>query len=231
MTWLIVALLGLLAMSASAKAPQPEPSSEDDEMSPKKRLYAMLRALPMLTEDQRLFVMLVAFGETGGTYKASAHNDTPSEVAASRKAMDNEDLTRRLLGCNAGGVDEWAIGSGGFGGRLVPYFGDDMLDVGLPCSPRGVFDPVLSLVSTILVAWKLQQTKGWARSAKTVANLRVGYYGLAYIDDVPPERREKYIRHAEEVHLPDGFVDVVLTEFPGPEMSRQIFSALASRPA
>jgi len=196
-------------------------------MSPKQHLWAMLRALPELTEDQRLFVMLVAHGETGGTYRSTAHNDTPSEVAASVKAWDNSpSLAQRLTACGAGGRDAWAIGSGGYGGRLVPYFGDDMLDAGLPCHPTGVFDPHLSLVSTIITAHKLQQLPAWQRSAHTVANLRVGYYGIGYMDDPPADRVAKYERHADDAHLGAGFVHRVLTEFPGPASGHTMLARL-----
>ena len=196
-------------------------------MSPKQHLWAMLRALPELTEDQRLFVMLVAHGETGGTYRSTAHNDTPSEVAASVKAWDkNPSLAQRLTACGAGGRDAWAIGSGGYGGRLVPYFGDDMLDAGLPCHPTGVFDPHLSLVSSIITAHKLQQLPAWQRSARTVANLRVGYYGPAYMDDPPADRVAKYERHADDAHLGAGFVDRVLPEFPGPASGHAMLARL-----
>lgn len=227
--WLIAGAVTLLAAStASASIDNNTDENDDVTNSPKAVLYAKLRALPQLTEDQRLFIMLVAYGETAATWKPTAWNNTPGEVEASQKAWDNNPkLARRLEQCGAGGRDAWALGSGGYGGRLIPYFGDDMLDIGgLPCSPRGVFDPDLSIVSTILTAWKLQQNAAWKNSAKTVGNLRVGYYGPGYMDDPPADRIAKYERHAEAVRLPPGFVQRVLPEFPGPDVSKSIYSIL-----
>lgn len=195
-------------------------------------LVAMLQSLSQLTEDQRNFALLVAYGETGGSWSPSAHNDTPSEVHASEKAWDNNaSLASRLLNCGHGGRDAWCIGSGGYGGRLVPYFGDDMLDAGVPCQPDGVFQKNTSLISLLITAWKLQQVKSWQRSAHTVANLRVGFYGLGYMDNVPDERREKYIAHAKKAGLPEGFVDRELTDFPGPAQWATMLKILEARDA
>lgn len=205
----------------------PSPSNDPAKSARKQMLWSMLRSLHQLTEDQRLFVMLVAYGETQGTWKSTSHNDTPSEVEASVKAWDAAPkLAARLTACKHGGKDAWAIGSGGYGGRLVPYFGQDMLDAKLPCDPQGVFEPKLSLLSSIITAHKLQQTSGWRKSAKMVKNLRAGYYGLGYIRKPPADRVEKYKRHAKAVGMSDTFVDQVLTEFPGPSQWVLIYQTL-----
>lgn len=240
MTGLILIALVLLAAGGSSKAADAPssgvPSQGGDKVERKKLLYAKLQQLP-LAESQRLFVMLVAYGETGGTWKATAHNNTASEVAASRKAWDNNaTLAAKLTALGHGGKDAWAIGSGGYGGRLVPYFGDDMLDAGLAslATPQGVFDPDLSIVSTILTCWKLQQTGGWAVNP-TVGNLRVGFYGPGYMGTHPPaDRIAKYKRHASEVGLDAGapnFVMSTLPMFPGPGSAAQLLGILRSSPA
>ena len=206
----------------------PVPSEPSSGGSNKAALYAMLRALPQLTEDQRLFIMLVAYGETGGTFRASAHNDTDSEVAASLKAWSNNPTLTAKLEANGIDRDQWAIGSGGYGGRLVPYFGDDMLDAKLydAVRPQLVFDPVYSLLSSLIVAWKLQQGSKWKNSDRTVKNLRAGYYGLAYIANPPADRIAKYRKHAEAVGLSPNFVDTVLPTFPSPAKAKAMLAIL-----
>lgn len=190
--------------------------------SPKQHLYAMLRAIPELTEDQRLFIVFVAHGETGATYKPTAHNDTTSEVNASRKAWANSpSLAERLRMYSGLGVDAWAIGSGGYGGRLFPYFGDDMLDAwpGAAVTPVMLFQPLPSLASSLITAHKLQQLPGWKNSDHTAGALRIGYYGIAYMDDpLPPERRSKYLRHLRDSGIGEPFLGHVIPEFPPPRV-------------
>lgn len=195
-------------------------------MTPKQQLWAMLEALPMLSDDQRLYIVLVAHGETAATYLPTAHNDTPDEVAASERAWDSNPQLAQRLEKTGHPRAAWTIGSGGYGGRLVPYYGDDMLDAGLPCAPAGVFEPRTSLISSIVTAHKLQRLPAWRRSARRVANLRAGYYGLAYIVAPPIERVKKYSRHAAAALLPTGFVDRPLDEFPGPSQGRRMLACL-----
>ena len=169
--------------------------------------------------------MLVAYGESRGS--PTAHNDTSSEIAASEKAWDKyTGLRTYLLGCGLGGRAEWAIGSGGYFGRLVPYFGDDMRAIGC-VGPRDVFDPLLSIVSGILTAYKLQQWDSW-KANPTVGTLRTGWGWPANMSDPPPEKLAKYIKHAKKVGLPPDFVSRTLTLFPGPSKARAILARLKS---
>lgn len=197
--------------------------------SAKVRLYDMLRALPELTEDQRLYIMLTAYGETGGSFRPTAHNDTPSEVAASQAAWDNNPtLAAKLVNCGHGGEDAWAIGSGGYGGRLVPYFGNDMIRGSLTCDPKLVFEARHSLLSAIITAYYMQQTWQYKASAKTVKNLRAGFYGLAYIKNPPADRIAKYKKHAAAIGLPESFVDRPLTTFPPPSKAKTMMQRLVN---
>lgn len=219
--------IGALEEIRSSTPDTPPPPKPSTGGSHKQKLWSMLRALPELTEDQRLFIMLVAYGETGGTFRATAHNDLPSEVLASVKAWDNNPtLAAKLVNCGAGGRDSWAIGSGGYGGRLGPYFGNDMLRARLECNPELLFDPIHSLISALVTAHYIQKGPHWKASAKTVKNLRAGYYGLAYIKNPPADRIEKYRKHAQAVGMSPDFVDVKLTDFPSPAAARNMVARL-----
>lgn len=199
----------------------PKPQLGD---SPKVVLWKMLRACVVLTEDQRLTVILIAHGETGATYRSTAHNDTASEVSASVKAWDhNPALAEKLLAQGHGGRVAWCNGSGGYGGRLQPYFGDDMLDMGMAADPALLFSRVPSLLSTLVTCWKLQQTGAWERSDHTVGALRIGFYGPGMMDEpLPTDRREKYVRHARDSGVGIGLVDRVLPTFPAPSIVAQL---------
>jgi hypothetical protein len=171
--------------------------------------------------------MLVAYGETGATYKATAWNKTASEVQASRDAWNGSpSLAADLLACGHGGIDAWAIGSGGEGGRLVPLFGRDMLRGGLTCDPQLVFDMDHSIVSLIINAHALQQWDSWHASDHTVGALRVGYYGPGLMDNPPADRIAKYERHAKAFGAPGGaaFVRVQLAEFPSPSHAPEMLA-------
>lgn len=229
-TWGIggLAFAGLVA-ALSSDGDELDDENPDDgltTMTRKQTLYAKLGLLSQVEEDQRLFVMLVAYGETGGTWKSTAHNDTPSEVEASRDAWDGNPTLAAKIVAKGFTRDQVAIGSGGYGGRLVPYFCDDMLDAKLPVNPRGVFDPNLSIVSTIIACHKLQQWRQWRDGGGTVAALRGGFWWPAKMDDLPADRIAKYRRHAEAVHLPADFVDRELAEFPGPSQGAAMLATL-----
>lgn len=206
-----------------------EPPPSVNGGSKKALLWRMLEALPELNDAQRKFIMLVAYGETGGSFRSTAHNDTASEVAASVAAWDNNpSLATKLVNCGHGGKAAWAIGSGGYGGRLGPYFGNDMLRGGLTCSPSLLFEPKHSLLSSLITAWALQQQNQWKASAKTAKNLRAGYYGLAYMRNPPADRIAKYRKHSAAVGFSPDFVDQVIPTFPSPNKAKTMLARLAN---
>jgi hypothetical protein len=222
----VIAILGgaaivgvaLTAGGSDASAPTLDDTKDDGTMSPKKVLYEKLRSLPELHEMHRLFVMLTAYGETGGTFRPTAHNDTPSEVAASAAAYDNNPNLRAKLEQCGYGRSAWVIGSGGYGGRLVPYFGDDMFDIFGKCvHPTKVFDANYSIISTLKVCYTLQHTTAFSKDP-TVKRLRLGFYGLGAMQDDPSDDDEqrfaKYAKHAEAVGLGASFVNQVIPPFP-----------------
>lgn len=176
-------------------------------MSNKVRLYSQLRALPMLTEDQRLFLMLVAHGES--RYNPRAHNDSPSEVRASARAYDR--IADRFAACDRG-RDQYTIGSAGRFGRLVPYFADDLRDV-VPCiDPLAIFDGLHDIASAIATARGLQGYPTWQG---TVVSLRAGWATPGWLDAPPPDKVAKWTRHASEAGLPPDFLTRSLDRFPG----------------
>lgn len=183
-------------------------------MQNRQQLETDLAKLP-LSETQQRFIVLVAYNETAATFSPTAHNDTASEVEASRRAWDAlpEHAQTRLL--KHATAAQWSIGSGGFGGRLVPYYGTDALALGLPVRPDAVFERVPSLLSAIYVAHRLQRTPFFLRGPRTVGSLRVGYYGVRLMAAPPADRIAKYRRQAGDL-WPGGesFVDGAIDPFP-----------------
>lgn len=200
--------LGVVAVAASSGSnsggttPTPTPGG----MTRKQRLYAQLESLPMLDEDQRLFLMLVAYGESG--FSPTAHNKSGGEVDASARAYDR--IREHFASCPFTRA-QYAIGSGGRFGRLVPYYCNDLRDV-VPCiDPQTIFDGVHDIASAIATAHALQ---GYASWQGTVVSLRAGWATPGWMDAPPASKVEKWTRHANEVHLPAGFVNKTLARFP-----------------
>ena len=184
----------------------PTPTPGGGTMTRKQRLYAQLESLPMLDEDQRLFLMLVAYGESG--FSPTAHNKSGGEVSASERAFDR--IRERFASCPFT-REQYAIGSGGRFGRLVPYFCNDLRDV-VPCiDPQAIFDGVHDIASAIATAHALQ---GYASWQGTVVSLRAGWATPGWMDAPPAAKVEKWTRHANEVGLPAGFVNKTLARFP-----------------
>ena len=115
-----LAAFGVASIAAGDDSPPPSPGGGgigggSMQGTDKQKLYAQLEALPMLDEDQRLFLMLVAHGES--RYHPRAHNDSESERDASAKAYDR--IAARFSGCGRT-REQYAIGSVGRFQRLAP---------------------------------------------------------------------------------------------------------------
>lgn len=211
MGWGPVVLLalgvGVLASSSGESSTTPTPTpTPSGTMTRKQRLYAQLESLPMLDEDQRLFLMLVAYGESG--FSPTAHNKSGGEVSASERAFDR--IADRFAACGRP-KSAYTIGSGGRFGRLVPYFCNDLRSV-VPCiDPQSIFDGVHDIASAIATAHALQ---GYASWQGTVVSLRAGWATPGWMDAPPASKVEKWTRHANEVGLPAGFVNRSLARFP-----------------
>lgn len=220
----VIATVWTIAKAATGNAAPAQPSGGTDTpvpmddpatMTKKQRLYAQLRSLPELTEDQRLFLMLVAHGESG--YSPTAFNDSAGEADAARRAYER--IKDRFASC-PWPASVYTTGSGGRFGRLVPYYANDLRGV-VPCiDPRSISDGVTDIVSAIANAHALQGYSSWQGN---VASLRAGWATPGWMKSPPPEKVEKWRRHAREAGLmgpppADGglFVDRTLTRFPGP---------------
>ncbi len=207
---------------ASAKPPTDVPTG--GPMSAKQRLYAQLRAIAELTEDQRLFLMLVAHGESN--YHASAFNKSAGEAAAAGKAYDR--IAAELGACGRPRA-EYVRGSGGRFGRLVPYYVHDLRNVVHCIDPATIGDGLHDIVSAIANAHALQ---GYASWNGLVSGLRGGWGTIAWLDAPPPDKVAKWRRHATEAHLMgagvDGgaFLDRPLADFPGPSQLPTILGEL-----
>ena len=167
-----------------------------------------LARLP-LTASQRDMLTLIAYGESH--FNLAAHNDSAGEVAASWRAYRRVD--ERLAGCGFR-PEDYAIGSGGYFGRLVPYFADDLRGV-VPCvNPQAVFSNAAAVfISGIRNCGRLQRYQSW-RDDPTAVRLRAGFLSLRAMADVPPDRAQKYARHAREAGLPPTFINGRVDVFP-----------------
>jgi hypothetical protein len=209
---LAVAGVALLAFGGGAHAVTP---TNGGNVTNKKRLYDQLRALPMLDEDQRLFLMLVAHGESG--YSPTAHNDSASESAASGKAFDRLVEQGRINPACGYTRAQVSIGSVGRFQRLAPYFINDLRDVAPCIDPMAGLDGIHDIVSAIQNAAALSRNPNWNGRA---SGLRGGWGTLSWIDGPPADKLEKWKRHADEAHLMGpgvyggAFLDKKINQFP-----------------
>ena len=217
-------LATVVAVSSKASAAAPQtPSPGDNGMATnKQKLYAQLRALPMLTEDQRLAMMLIAKGESN--YSPSAWNRTASEVAASATAYQRLLEQGRLDPACAWTRDRLAVGSVGRFQRLGPYFANDLRDL-KPCAAPTVegLDGVHDLVSALVTAHAVTNNypDRWNRR---VSGLRGAWGTLSWIEgDAPDATLAKWVGHARDENLAgpnttvsqaQAFLQRELTPFP-----------------
>lgn len=199
---LLVAFVLLSSSSTVSTNPKVVPVTQG-----RKDFVALLQRLP-LTSRQVDFCVLWAYGES--RFHVTAHNDSAGEVAASRRAWAR--VASRFAGCSWP-AESYQIGSGGYFGRLVPYFADDMRGVVDCIDPRAVFTDAASVISGIRMFADLQRNPSWTADP-TVTRLRAGGLSLRAMADVPPDRAEKYARHARELGLPAAFVRGTVERFP-----------------
>lgn len=201
MRWLVVIAALALLSSPNTETRYPMTAS-------RKAFEAFYARLP-LTSSQRMMLTLIAYGES--RFNIAVHNDSPGEVAASVRAYAR--VRAKLEGCSSP-ASEYQIGSGGWFGRLVPYFVDDLMGV-VPCiSPSAIFsDPAAVLVSGVRNCGRLQRYDAY-RADPTACRLRAGFLSLRAMADVPPDRAAKYARHARELGFPSSFIASPVDPFP-----------------
>jgi hypothetical protein len=230
-----IAAVALLLAGGGAAAVASDDDDDDDEgamATAKQRLYWRLRQVPQLTEDQRLYLMLTAYGE--GRYRTNAHNGSPSERAASAAAAaNNPAIVQRALNC---GVPLSSLQSGSWTmfQLLAPYasgtafeiFGGAFCPFADPTRMVGNLD--LQIVIGIEHARDLQGYAGW-KAHRTVGNLRLGWANPGFMGFLTAnaDRIAKYRGHAVKVGLSPDFIDRELSIFP--VNPAQIYAELQSR--
>ena len=195
-------------------------------MSPKQKLYAQLRSLPELTEDQRLTLMFIAHGESG--YSQNAHNDSASESAAAGTAYDRLASQGRLNAACGYTRQELAIGSIGRFQRLAPYFVHDLRDVAPCIKPAAARDGVHDIASAIATAAALSRYPNWNGE---VLGIRGGWGTPGWVDgDAPAATQAKWLRHIAEGGFAgaggsaEAFLHRKITRFP--QLTRAIVERL-----
>lgn len=220
----IAAVVGLaLLVGGSAAASPGSGQSPKPGSSNKTRLWQQLEAIPQLDDDQRLFLTLVAHGESG--YSPRAFNDSAGEAAASRKACERMMEEHKLDEACAYTCAQLGTGSGGRFGRLVAYFVRDMRHVAKCVQPEAIADGKSDIISAIANAHALQGYDSWNGM---VSGLRGGWGTPNWLDNPPADKVAKWGRHAEEASIRGGreFLNVKLRRFPGPEQLPAIKAAL-----
>lgn len=186
----------------SSSPKRPSASQEENRI----KLWAQLHAIPdrLMTEDQRRFLVYVAYGES--RWDPLAHNDDATEVAASATAYDR--VAARLAGCGRS-RSAYVRGSGGRFGRLLPYFATDLSEL-LPCiDPASIWNGIDDIVSAVHLARVHQDEPSWDG---TVGSVRAGWRTPG---DLRPsaERLAKMRQTAVRAGLDAGFIDRQLDRF------------------
>lgn len=202
----VIAAALVLLLSSTARAGSP--SQGPKTMTANRQSFDEHLARLPLTPRQADFMRLWAYGES--RFSPTAHNDSDGEVAASRRAWAR--VAERFAACTHPAA-AYQIGSGGYFGRLVPYFADDMRGIVDCVAPAAVFSPAASIISGVRMMGRLQRHDAW-QADPTVTRLRAGGLSLRAMQDVPPDRAEKYARHARELGLPSSFVRGTVELFP-----------------
>lgn len=220
--WVAGATAAALALSSSSAANPNDDGGDMAKASPKVRMWRKLAWLPMLTNEQRFFLMLTAKGE--GNYNPAAHNGSESERAASANAADSEQgqiIVQRAMKCGVA-PEKFRTGSWTTFQFLAPYVAGNAFEIwGNSACP--FVDPTkiasnlnAQICMAIEHARDLQQYNGW-QQYPTVGNLRLGWASPGFMGYIQQqaERLQKYRELAAAESFTPGIVDAQLTEFPG----------------
>lgn len=212
-------VLGALARANAPSTEQPTDDGGDDVLSNRQRVWAKLRSLPQLTDTQRYFVMLTAYGE--GDYSPGAHNQRPKERAAARRAVENSPtLVQRAMAC---GVSKPVLEDGSWGmfQRLGPYLSGDAFEIFGNTQDACYFadprrrDMDFQILSAIETAHDLGGYDAFL-AKPTVGNLRLGWAAPTLMGYITKNSAKlaKYRAQAEHERLPPGLVDMQIGRFP-----------------
>lgn len=217
--WPLALLLGV-GLAGAASASPVDNDNNGGNVTLKQRIWSMLTMVPELTNEQRFFLMLTAYGEGG--YNPRAHNGTPAERAASQAAADNNpSIVAWAQSCGVPRA-ELETGSWTTFQLLAPYVTGTVREVFgdagcMFADPTRVGDNLaLQVALAIEHARDLQGYSSW-QAYPTVGNLRLGWAApslMGYIS-ANAERLNRYRAQAASQSFPAGIVDASLTRFPG----------------
>lgn len=230
---LAAAATGVVVLTASSSSSADDSGGNDvGKVSDKVRIWRKLEWINDLTDVQRYFLMLTAYGE--GKYHPGAHNDSASERAASIKALSNNPTTAAHAQACGIDLDKLKTGSWTTFQLLAPYVTRTAFDIfgGAACQ---FADPTrapqnLNLQIAIAIEWArhLQDKYPGFQARPTVGNLRLGWAAPAWMgyEHEHQDRIDKYKAAAVHEKFPDGLIDMTITRFP--TNTAQIYEILRS---
>lgn len=205
--WLIVA--GVLSGAASTASASP--GVELGKGTAQLGLLREMVARAGLDSDWAAFFGAVAHHES--TWYASAHNGSPGERAASRKAYERN--ASQLAGCGHP-ASEYEFGSGGWYG-LIPanaIVGAFRGTSAICIDPRKVFDPWASTLMAIAYAKNLQGWKSFQRSDRSWLALNRGWVVPGAMDIERPKTDRKFLAGLRAQGIPEAFAARTVTAMP-----------------
>lgn len=223
--------VGVVALASVASASTPDGGDDVGNVSNKVRMWRKLEWIDSLTDTQRYFLMLVAYGE--GKYNPAAHNGTASERLASSNALDNSPKIRGQAQSCGIDLDKLRSGSWTTFQLLAPYVTGTAFEVfgGGACPfadpTRAPANLNLQIVLAIEHARDLQAYQGFI-ARPTVGNLRLGWAAPAWMgyEGEHQDRITKYRAHAEHEKFPANLIDSYIGMFPN--NPSQIYELLRS---
>lgn len=208
--------LGLAAVAGASPNIIEQPNIGGD-MSARRERFLWALSLMSLDATQVAFFDITAKAES--KYNPNAHNGTPSEVAASVRAADNDPkLVQRVRAC---GVPEEKLKTGSWGlvQRLAPYAANDAFEI-FGANACALADPTrmsyaFQLASALETAGDLQQYTRFT-AAPTLGNLRLGFGALSLMGYLAKNkaRLDKYRATAVSLGYPASIIDAPIAPMP-----------------
>jgi hypothetical protein len=166
------------------------------------------------------WVIWVAKGESN--YSLTAHNDSPGERSASRKAYNRLVSEGRWPAACPKDESRYAIGSGGWGGQLAPYTVVFLARLGAPsalyCDPKAAWkDPRAA------IAAHLEQVRGTLNILRSKTGNNATFLQLRALYGLPsrnpfevdtPKRRAAYTKTLQAAGISPAFLDTPVPNLP-----------------